>query len=442
MNRQTPPHVEKLRQQYDYEPYPTIPVDYSPRNNINDLYIHNYVTPFYLRHQAIAPRENLTILDVGCGSGWGALMLAEANPGAKVVGIDLSPRSIEVSQERMAYHGHTNAEFHVLLLDHVTSLDMQFDYINCDEILYFLDNPTAAFRDLKAVLKPNGIIRGNFHSALERAPLYRAQQVFGLMGLMDGNPEAMEAELVRDTMHALRDGVNLKARTWNPMYEGDRGNENILKNFLLQGDRGFTIPEVFQILREADLEFISMVNWRHWELMDLFHDPNNLPILWGMTLPELPAEAKLHLFELIHPVYRLIDFWCGHPNSTPVADPIHTWQPNDWDRAIAHLHPQLRRDSVRSALEASIAQQQRVEVSKFLTHPVTQPLFLPADLTATLLPLWDAPQSFPALLHRWMTIRPVNAITLAPVAPETARTELIDLLTRLEVFLYVLLEKS
>jgi len=49
-------------------------------------------------------------------------------------------------------------------------------------------------------------------------------------------------------------------------------------NYLLQGDKGFTITELFAALKAADLEFISMVNWRQWDLMDLFKekDPENL----------------------------------------------------------------------------------------------------------------------------------------------------------------------
>jgi len=65
-------------------------------------------------------------------------------------------------------------------------------------------------------------------------------------------------------------------------------------NYLLQGDKGFTITEYCS---EADLEFISMVNWRQWDLMDLFKekDPENLPVFLAMSLPETTLEERLHL---------------------------------------------------------------------------------------------------------------------------------------------------
>jgi len=48
-----------------------------------------------------------------------------------------------------------------------------------------------------------------------------------------------------------------------------------------------------------------MVNWRQWDLMDLFKekDPENL---LAMSLPETTLEERLHLYELLSPV-RLLD---------------------------------------------------------------------------------------------------------------------------------------
>ncbi len=90
--------LDKIRQQFDSSPYPRIPLDKSPRNNSNELYIHNLMTPVYLRNQKVIDTKGKVILDAGCGSGYKSLILAEANVGAKIVGIDISEESIKLAQ--------------------------------------------------------------------------------------------------------------------------------------------------------------------------------------------------------------------------------------------------------------------------------------------------------------------------------------------------------
>jgi hypothetical protein len=51
------------------------------------------------------------------------------------------------------------------------------------------------------------------------------------------------------------------------------------------------------MLRSADLEFINMVAWRRWDLMDLFKDADDLPPFLAMSLPEASVEERLHLSE-------------------------------------------------------------------------------------------------------------------------------------------------
>ncbi|HEY9667170.1 MAG TPA: class I SAM-dependent methyltransferase, partial [Coleofasciculaceae cyanobacterium] len=326
MDEQAAELQEKIRQQFDFGPYPRVPIDRSPKDEIDTLYFHNIVTPYYLRNQKVINYENTLILDAGCGAGYKTLVLATANPGAKIIGIDLSEQSLELARKRFQYHGIKNAEFHQLSIYDLPSLGLTFDYINCDELLYLFPEPAVALMAMKSVLKPQGIIRSNLHSSLQRINHFRAQELFRMMGLMDGNPEDMEIDITIETMNALKDGVDLKVRTWSPQYEGEDKKELVLMNYLFQGDKGYTISDLFTALRAAQLEFISMVNWRQWNLMKLFKDPDNLPVFLAMSLPEISVEQRLRLFELLHPIHRLLDFWCGHPNQASDWIPVSEWQ--------------------------------------------------------------------------------------------------------------------
>jgi ubiquinone/menaquinone biosynthesis C-methylase UbiE len=439
MDNQESELIEKIRQQFDNAPYPKVPLDHSPKTDYQSLYIHNLVTAYYLRNQKVIETEGKVILDAGCGTGYKSLILAEANPGAKIVGIDISEESVDLAQKRLQHHGFENAEFHVMGIEELPSLNLKFDYINNDEVLYILPDIAVGLQAMKSVLKPEGIIRTNLHSSLQRTNYYRAQKIFKIMGLMNENPKEMEIQLTRDIMTALKDDVRLKIMTWDAnMAEKE---ESVLMNYLFQGDTGYTIPEMFEALRVADLEFVSMVSWRHWELTDLFKDPSNLPAFLEMSLPEISVEEMLHLFELLQPIHRLIDFWCCHPGGEQFL-PISEWTIADWQTARVYLHPQLRTTQVREDLINCINSYRPFDISKYVPLPSRAPILMESVNASCLLPLWEGACSVTDLADRWLKLRPIHPATLAPVSRETAFEEVKELLKMLEAFIYVLLERS
>jgi len=432
--------INNIRQQFDNAPYPRIPLETSPKNNYQTLYLHNLVTAYYIRNQKVIETEGKVILDAGCGSGYKSLILAEANPGAKIVGIDLSEESVKLARERLQYHGIENIEFHALSIEELPSLNQQFDYINCDEVLYLLPDAVVGLQAMKSVLKPDGIIRTNLHSSLQRSSYFAVQKIFKIMGLMDNNPREMEIELAKEIIHNLKDDVAVKSRTWSSPAE--KNEEWMLSNYLLLGDKGYTVPEVFSALRAADLEFISMVYWRLWDLTDLFKEPNNLPAFLGISLPEIPVEQRLHLFELLHPVHRLIDFWCGLSNQAQSFVPVSEWTVADWQQAKVHLHPQIRTPQLKEDLIKCITNQSSFEISRHITSPTLVPILIESGMAACLLPLWEGAQPAISLAERWLKLRPLDLVTLEPVSRERAFDEIKELLMSLEVFMYVLLERS
>lgn len=440
MDNQSSELLEKIRQQFDTAPYPRNPLEQSPKGDAAQLYIHNFTTSYYLRNQKNIDTKELSILDAGCGSGYTSLILAEANPGAKIIGVDLSEQSVILARHRLQFHGFKNADFYAISIEQITELNQKFDYINCDEVLYLLIEPVIGLQVMKSVLKPHGIIRANLHSSITRSHYFRAQKLFRMMGLMDEVPQDLGIYMVQETMRALKDRVSLKVETWGDYFE--LNEQKILANHLLQGDKGYTIPELFSALTAAELEFISMVNWRQWELMDLFKNPDDLPVFLGLTLPELSLEERLHLFELLHPIHRLLDFWCGHPNQShqPFV-PVAEWILSDWQGAKVHLHPQLKTPGVKEELLRCIAQLNSFAISKQL--PITgQEILVDSTIAACLLPLWEEAQSMLSLVNRWQKLRPVHPITLEPTAESEAFEILISTLMGLESSGYVLLERQ
>ncbi len=443
VNAENQDELERIRRQFDFGPYPRIALDKSPKGETNSLFIHNLVTPYYLRYQKVFNPEGALILDAGCGSGYKSLMLAEANPGAKIVGVDLSEESVKMARERLKHHQFENVEFHALTIEELPSLGLQFDYINCDEVLYLVPDAVTALQAMGQVLKPQGIIRANLHSSLQRAAFFRAQELAGIMGLMDSNPEEMEMKLLQEIMGELKDGVDLKARAWNQKYEGENVAELLLANHLLVGDKGFRMRDVFAIIAQAGLDFINMVNWRKCNLEELFKDPQNLPSFLAMSLPDVPETVKLELYELIHPTHRLLDFWCGHPDvaSSELVSPLD-WDDDTMLQARVHLHPQLRTPEIKTKWESYIQERVVVDLGAFMSVTTTSQIYVDGLVLSCLLPLFTEPWSVSALVQRWLDLSPRDLLTHEPLSPNQALSLVRQFLHRLEPCLFVLIEPS
>lgn len=433
--------LERLRKLFDDAPYPRMPLDYTPRDEGNFMFLHSMVTAFYVRDRRVIDTHGKVILDAGCGTGYKALALAEANPGAKIVGVDLSEESVKLARKRLEYHGFSNVEFHAMPLEDVPQLGHTYDYINCDEVLYLVPDPLLAMQSMQSVLQPDGLIRANLHSLYQRQPMLRAQEAFRLLGMMDCSKDE-RVKRVMDIMHALKPGVTLKARTWESVYEGPEGDGQLLANYLLDGDKGFTVSQTFDLLEAAGLELVSMVNWRSWEVTDLFQDPENLPTLWGMSLMDIELRDRLHLYELLHPNSRLLDFWCGHSNHSNPAPPLEYWEESDWQTARIHLHPQLRTPFVKKEFLSCLTEGRPFEFTRFIDIPAAGTVQLQGATAAALLPLWEAPQSLQTLTDRYLNLHPIDLLTLQPTNTDDALRVMRKALTELEIFLYVLIEPT
>ncbi len=428
---------EKVRPQFDALPYPNQPLEHSPKDDPARLALHNLIPAHYLQFHRVISTQNTWILDAGCGSGVKLLALALANPGAHLVGVDISEKSLELAQKRLEYHGIENATFHCLPIEELPTLPHQFDYINCDDVLYLLADPVEGLKAMKTVLKPQGIIRANMHSAIQRAAYYRIQEFFTRLGGLQGEPTEEEMTVTRETMKCLQDWVKTKQQTWTA--ELETNDQQLLMNYLFRGDVGITLTQFSKMLEEAGLAFINMVNWRQWNLEELFKNLEDLPLAIALNIAEMSLEEQYHLFELLHPVHRLLDLYCGHPGQGTSRPPLADWTEAQWQTARVHFHPQLCAPKFRDLLVQGAAQLGMIDFDKFLPLD-NKPMNVDSAMAACLYPLLDGPQPFSALLARWLHTRPLDLITLQPSDPAAAFTLLRDALIDLERAGYIMVE--
>lgn len=218
--------------------------------------------------------------------------------------------------------------------------------------------------------------------------------------------------------------------------------EIIMVNYLLQGDKGYTVPQVFNMLKSSSLNFLSMVMWRKWNIRDLFKKPHDLPEIWEMGLEDISLEDELSLYELINPVHRLIDFWCVNKSTPSMISPLITWHKEDWQKAKIALHPRFKSPKIKADFVRTIEKKESFLFNRYIAFPALGNVEIESSIASCFLLLWEQEKvSFSELVKRWLTIQPYDLLSLQSKSELLAIKELINEIVKLESFLYILVEK-
>lgn len=111
------------------------------------------------------------VLDIGCGAGELSLALARGRPDARVTGVDVSPRLIEVARARGA--NLPNASFEL-----ADAAQWQSSSASAPDLLVsrhgvmFFDDPPAAFANLAAQAAPRAGLMFSCFRSMEQNPFF------------------------------------------------------------------------------------------------------------------------------------------------------------------------------------------------------------------------------------------------------------------------------
>jgi SAM-dependent methyltransferase len=96
-----------------------------------------------------------TLLDLACGrAGYGLTVARDS--GARLIGIDVSPEALAQAREQAARLGVADAGFRVGDLTASGLPDASADAVLCTDAIQFPDDPSAAYREIRRVLKAGG----------------------------------------------------------------------------------------------------------------------------------------------------------------------------------------------------------------------------------------------------------------------------------------------
>ena len=114
--------------------------------------------------------EDTRVLDVGCGVGATACYLARTY-GCRVVGVDLRPSMVALSEERALREGvEERVQFRVADAQDLPFGSAQFDVVLCESVATFVEDKSQLARELARVTRPGGYIGLNEEIWLQSPP--------------------------------------------------------------------------------------------------------------------------------------------------------------------------------------------------------------------------------------------------------------------------------
>jgi len=191
--------------------------------------------------------EKCDILDVGCGTGVMALLLAEM--GHRVTGLDISKAMLEKAREKAARLG-LSVEFREGSAEALPFGNCLFDAVVNRHVLWALTDPEKAVAEWKRVLKPGGrviIIDGNWDAS---GSLFRhLWRLFGQFLILvterrDPRPSSRYRGIER----------------YLPMRRKKRPDADVA----LLRKLGFEEVEVMQVKIPRTRTFLELLKYGHW----------------------------------------------------------------------------------------------------------------------------------------------------------------------------------
>ncbi|MEH2355005.1 class I SAM-dependent methyltransferase [Nostoc sp.] len=254
-------------------------------------------------------RQDIRILDAGCGTGVGTEYLVHLNPQASVVGIDLSTGALAVAKERCQRSGANRVEFHHLSLFDVEQLPGEFDLINCVGVLHHTPDPIRGIQALAKKLAPGGLMHIFVYGELGRWEIQLMQKAIAL--------------IQGDKKGDYRDGVQVGRQIFASLPENNRIVKYDKQRWSLENNKDeyfadmyvhpqeidYNIETLFELIDASGLEFIGFSNPNFWDLQRLLGKAPELV----ERAKELSDRQLYRLIELLDPEVTHYEFFLGRP---------------------------------------------------------------------------------------------------------------------------------
>jgi len=296
-----------VAQLYDAYPFPPEPLLDEPPPGYNWRW--NWLAAYSFCTGQKPSRQDIRILDAGCGTGVGTEYLVHLNPHASVVGIDLSAGALQVAQERCHRSGANRVEFHHLSLYDAQQLEGEFDLINCVGVLHHLPDPIRGIQALAPKLAPGGLMHIFVYAELGRWEVRLMQQAIALLQGEQRGDYHDGVQVGRQVFESLPENNRLVKREKERWSLENQRDANFADMYVHPQEIDYTIDSLFELIDASGLEFIGFSNPGYWQLDRLLgKNPGLMERASGLSDRE-----RYRLIELLDPDLSHYEFFLGRP---------------------------------------------------------------------------------------------------------------------------------
>jgi ubiquinone/menaquinone biosynthesis C-methylase UbiE len=121
-----------------------------------ERYRYKEYAPWMPRVMEFEKFRGARLLEVGCGMGTDLLQFARG--GARCTGIDLTPRSIEITRHRFKLYG-ADGNFMISDGEHLPFQSESFDVVYSNGVLHHTPDTAGSIREVHRVLRPGGVVK-------------------------------------------------------------------------------------------------------------------------------------------------------------------------------------------------------------------------------------------------------------------------------------------
>ena len=278
---------------YNTYPFPPEPLLDEPPPGYNWRW--NWLAAYHFCTGQKPKRQEIRILDAGCGTGVGTEYLVHLNPHAQVTGIDLSSGALSVARERCQRSGADRVTFHHLSLYDADQLSGQFDLINCVGVLHHLPDPIRGIRSLATKLAPGGLMHIFVYSELGRHEIKLMQEAIALLQSDRSNYREGVA-IGRQVFDSLPPNNRLVRREQERWSMENKRDECFADMYVHPQEIDYNIHTLFELIDASELEFIGFSNPRQWEVHRLLNSPDLIE-----RAEQLSDRERYRLIELLDP---------------------------------------------------------------------------------------------------------------------------------------------
>jgi SAM-dependent methyltransferase len=217
-------------------------------------------------------KPDLDILIAGCGTNQAAAF-AYTNPAAKVVAVDVSQPSLDHQQYLKEKHGLFNLELHLLPIEELPTLGLDFDLVVSTGVLMILADPLVGMKALADCVRPDGAIGVMLYAKYGRIGVELLQSVFSDIGLRQDDASV---QIVKDTIALLAPDHPIQGYVKLGGSNDLQFDTGVVDTFLHGRDRNLTVDECVDLVTSAGLVFQGWFLKAPYYAHDLVAAPNGL----------------------------------------------------------------------------------------------------------------------------------------------------------------------